>query len=126
RAGGVRGDRVGAPARPDGGRGEDARRRLMLSVRELIGDLDVALLAGEAQLDTPVRWVHISELPDPTPWLSGGELLLTTGMALESEDEQHAYVQRLADHGLAGLGVGTGFRHEQVPPALVKAAQERS
>ena len=59
----------------------------MLSVRELIGDLDVELLAGEAQLDTPVRWVHISELPDPTPWLSGGELLLTTGMALESEDE---------------------------------------
>ena len=56
----------------------------MLSVRELIGDLDVTLLAGEAQLDAPVRWVHISELPDPTPWLSGGELLLTTGMALES------------------------------------------
>jgi len=87
----------------------------MLSVRELIGDLDVALLAGEAQLDAPVRWVHISELPDPTPWLSGGELLLTTGMALESEDDQRAYVQRLADHGLAGLGVGTGFRHERVP-----------
>lgn len=27
-----------------------------------------------------VRWVHISELADPTPYLSGGELLLTTGM----------------------------------------------
>ena len=98
----------------------------MLSVRELIGDLDVALLAGEAQLDAPVRWVHISELPDPTPWLSGGELLLTTGMALESEDDQRAFVQRLADHGLAGLGVGTGFRHERVPDALVEAASERS
>jgi PucR family transcriptional regulator, purine catabolism regulatory protein len=98
----------------------------MLSVRELIGDLDVELLAGEAQLDTPVRWVHISELPDPTPWLSGGELLLTTGMALESEDDQADYVQRLADHGLAGLGLGTGFRHEHVPAAIVKAAQERS
>jgi purine catabolism regulator len=98
----------------------------MLSVRELIGDLDVTLLAGEAQLDAPVRWVHISELPDPTPWLSGGELLLTTGMALESEDEQRAYVQRLADHGLAGLGVGTGFRHEHVPEPIVQAAEERS
>jgi PucR family transcriptional regulator, purine catabolism regulatory protein len=98
----------------------------MLSVRELIGDLDVALLAGDAQLDAPVRWVHISELPDPTPWLSGGELLLTTGMALESEDDQRAYVQRLADHGLAGLGVGTGFRHEGVPEALVQAAEERA
>jgi PucR family transcriptional regulator, purine catabolism regulatory protein len=98
----------------------------MLSVRELIGDLDVKLLAGEAQLDAPVRWVHISELPDPTPWLSGGELLLTTGMALETEDEQRAYVRRLADHGLAGLGVGTGFRFDSIPEALVKAAEERS
>src|SRR3954452_21948849 len=98
----------------------------MLSVRELIGDLDVALLAGEAQLDAPVRWVHISELPDPTPWLSGGELLLTTGMALENDDDQRAFVQRLADHGLAGLGVGTGFRHERVPDALVQAAEERA
>jgi DNA-binding PucR family transcriptional regulator len=98
----------------------------MLSVRELIGDLDVKLLAGDAQLDAPVRWVHISELPDPTQWMSGGELLLTTGMALETEDDQRAYVQRLADHGLAGLGVGTGFRFDSIPDTLVKAAEERS
>jgi PucR family transcriptional regulator, purine catabolism regulatory protein len=98
----------------------------LLSVRELIGDLGVELLAGEAQLDMPVRWVHISELPDPTPWLSGGELLLTTGMALETEKDQRAYVRRLADHGLAGLGIGTGFRHDRVPAALVKAAQDRA
>ena len=39
-----------------------------------------------AQPRLPVRWVHISELADPTPLLSGGELLLTTGMALDSDD----------------------------------------
>ena len=38
-----------------------------------------------------MRWVHISELPDPTPWLSGGELLLTTGMQLAGDAEQRAY-----------------------------------
>jgi len=32
--------------------------------------------------------VHISELPDPTPWLSGGELLLSTGMLLKTEEQQ--------------------------------------
>src|SRR3954453_19769736 len=98
----------------------------MLSVRELIGDLDVSLLAGEAQLDAPVRWVHISELQDPTTWLSGGELLLPTGMGLDDPDEQRAYVQRLADHGLSGLGVGTGFQHDTVPEALIEAAEDRS
>ena len=51
----------------------------MLPLGDLIRDLDVRLVAGEAGLENAVRWVHISELADPTPWLSGGELLPTTG-----------------------------------------------
>jgi purine catabolism regulator len=98
----------------------------MLTVRELFNDLDLRLLAGEAQLDVPVRWVHISELPDPTPFLSGGELLITTGMALDTPRKQRDYVARLADHGLAGMGFGTGFAHDVVPRALIEACEERS
>ena len=29
-----------------------------------------------------MRWVHSTELTDPTPWLKGGELLLTMGIQL--------------------------------------------
>src|SRR3954453_6284679 len=97
----------------------------MLTVREVLGDLDVDVLAGEANLDVPVRWVHISELRDPTPWLSGGELLLTTGRALDTPKRQREFIATLADHGLAGAGLGTGFTHETVPDALVEAAKER-
>jgi Purine catabolism regulatory protein-like family/PucR C-terminal helix-turn-helix domain len=97
----------------------------MLTVGELLQGLDVRLLTGEAAIDVPVRWVHISELRDPTPWLSGGELLLTTGMVLNTASEQREFVSRLADHQLAGLGFGVGFTHDAVPTALVKAAAER-
>jgi purine catabolism regulator len=97
----------------------------LLTVRELVRDVDIGVLAGEANLDAPVRWVHISELEDPTPWLSGGELLLTTGLAVESAEAQRAYVNRLADHGLAGLGFGSGFMHASVPEAIIEAAAER-
>jgi purine catabolism regulator len=31
--------------------------------------------------------------------------------------------RRLADHGLAGLGFGTGFDHDELPPALVEQAR---
>jgi purine catabolism regulator len=98
---------------------------MMLSVREVLGDLDIRVLAGEDHLDVPVRWVHISELRDPTPFLSGGELLLTTGMGLDTPKRQRDFVATLADHGLAGLGLGTGFGHAKVPKALVDAAKER-
>jgi purine catabolism regulator len=97
----------------------------MLSVRELLRELDVQVLAGEGGLDLPVRWVHISELRDPTPWLSGGELLLSTGMQLDTEAHQREFVARLADAQLSGLGFGTGFEHRVVPPALLEAAAER-
>jgi purine catabolism regulator len=97
----------------------------VLTVRELIADLDVTLHGGETGLDEPVRWVHSSELLDPTPWLSGGEILLTTGMQLADADRQRAFVARLHDHGLAGIGVGTGFAHDTVPAAMVQEAEAR-
>ena len=97
----------------------------MLTVRDLLERLELTALTGEDGLDLPVRWVHISELADPTPWLSGGELLLTTGMRLEDPATQRQFLHRLADHQLAGLGFGTGIVHDTVPEALVEAARER-
>ena len=97
----------------------------MLTVRELLRDLDVRLVAGESSLNLPVRWVHISEILDPTPWLSGGELLLTTGMQLDTPEQAREYAARLADHHLAGLGFGTGFKHAAVPETLLEVAAER-
>jgi purine catabolism regulator len=97
----------------------------MLTVRELMKDLDVRLVAGEGGLHLPVRWVHITELLDPTPWLSGGELLLTTGLQLDSPERQREFLTRLADHHLAGLGFGTGFEHEVVPEPIIEIANER-
>ncbi len=97
----------------------------MLTLRDLLRELDLRLLAGEGGLDLPVRWVHISELSDPTPWLSGGELLLTTGLQLDTPQSQREFVARLADHQLAGIGFGTGFTHDAVPAGVLEAAQER-
>ncbi|MBA3821202.1 MAG: PucR family transcriptional regulator ligand-binding domain-containing protein, partial [Deltaproteobacteria bacterium] len=98
----------------------------MLLLRDLLRELDIRLVAGEAGLDRAVRWVHISELADPTPWLSGGELLLTTGMNLATPDAQREFVARLAAHDLAGLGLGVGFAHAEAPQALREAAAKLS
>ncbi len=94
----------------------------MLSVRGLVAEMGLELAAGADAADAPVRWVHISELPDPTPWLSGGELLLTTGIQLDTEARQREFVRLLAGHHLAGLGFGTGFDHETLPQPLVDEA----
>jgi purine catabolism regulator len=97
-----------------------------LTVAGLVSELGLELVSGAEQARAPVRWVHSTELPDPTPWLRGGELLLTTGVQLEGAKAQRELIERLADHDIAGLGFGTGFRHKRLPAALVTAAQKRS
>ncbi len=88
--------------------------------------LKLTVLAGEGRLDTPVRWAHVSELPDPVPYLDGGELLLITAMKLDAEDPEamRRYVRRLVDAGVVGLGFAVGVNYEQAPAALVRAAGE--
>ncbi|HCA88116.1 MAG TPA: hypothetical protein DEQ61_23215 [Streptomyces sp.] len=78
------------------------------------------LLAGAENTGNPVRWVHVCELPDPTPFLMGGETLLSTGMRLPGRGRLlRTYVDRPADASGAGLGFGVGFSHEAVPEGLV-------
>jgi purine catabolism regulator len=96
----------------------------MLTVRGLAAEMGLELASGEDAADAPVRWVHISELPDPTPWLSGGELLLTTGIQLDSEARQREFVRLLSGRHLAGLGFGTGFDFEELPAAMLDEASE--
>jgi purine catabolism regulator len=96
-----------------------------ITVRDLLDlpRLGLSCVAGEEGLDSAIRWSHTSELEDPTPWLSGGELLLTTGMKLTTSPAlQRAYVRRLAKAGLAGLGFGVGFSFEEVPESVRKTA----
>jgi purine catabolism regulator len=96
-----------------------------LTVESLIGELDLTLVSGQAAAQARVRFVHSTELADPTPWLKGGELLLTTGLQLTSAKPQRDFVERLADHEIAGLGFGTGFAHKRIPAALLAAARKR-
>ncbi|GGO24001.1 PucR family transcriptional regulator [Microbispora rosea subsp. aerata] len=84
--------------------------------------LHLEVLAGRSGLDQPVRWVAVSELEDPTPFLEGGELVLTTGMRLTAEDAV-PYVSRLVARGVTGLGFGVGLTHDEVPPAFAEAAE---
>jgi purine catabolism regulator len=89
-----------------------------------IPGMKLRLLAGAGAADRPLRWVHASELEDPTPWLKGGELLLTTGMGVGATPaKQRAYIERLAAAGVAGLGFGLGFSHDRVPAAVRNAAE---
>ncbi|MFG6191079.1 PucR family transcriptional regulator [Nonomuraea sp. JJY05] len=84
------------------------------------------VVAGADRLDTRVRWVHVGEIADLAHLLRGGELVLTTGVALPEDPEKLAdYIGDLASVGASGLIVELGRRFvKELPPAVVKRAEE--
>jgi PucR family transcriptional regulator, purine catabolism regulatory protein len=84
------------------------------------------IVAGADRLDARVRWVHAAEVTDIAHLLRGGELVLTTGIALPDEPERlRRYVAELAEVGASGLIVELGRKYAQrLPAALVSAAEE--
>ena len=67
------------------------------------------VLCGTGSLEVPVRWVHVGEVADLTGLLQGGELILSTGMALApggaAAADPEGYVRRLHAAGACGLAV---------------------
>ena len=107
------------------------KRTLRLSLVAASADLSDAVIvtAGTALADrmtSPISWVHSSDLDDPTPFLSAGNVLLTDGAqfgfaaATETYD-YNSYVRRLVDAGIVGLGFATHFLHQGMPSGLAQA-----
>ncbi|MGW0558784.1 PucR family transcriptional regulator [Streptomyces sp. NPDC002926] len=100
--------------------------------RVTVGDLlqhpalQLRLLAGAAGLHRSVSWAHVSELDDPTPWLLGDEMIMTTGLAVpRSAAGQRAYLERLDDAGVAALAVSAQLHMPPLRQAFFAAAERR-
>ncbi|WP_186526329.1 PucR family transcriptional regulator [Leekyejoonella antrihumi] len=87
-------------------------------------DLGLRVVAGSVA-DVEISWAHAIELVDPSPWLSGGELILTTGLRMPcSGHEQVAYIDRLTRAGAAALAFGVGIRFNEVPTRLAASCAD--
>ena len=82
-----------------------------------------ATATGDSGAARAVEWAHGSDLDDPTPFLSPGHLLLTTGRKFDGYDapDYRAYVDRLGAAGVVALGFGTEVVRAGTPPELVAA-----
>ncbi len=82
------------------------------------------LLAGGSNLERRVRWVHVSEVADIGDLLSGGELILSTGISLGgAAADPVPYLESLAGAGACGLLVELNDGFREVPAAVVEAAR---
>lgn len=98
-------------------------RQVLALDRVLAGEPEV--VAGAGHLDRFVRWVHVAEAADVGVMLSGGEMVLTTGVLLAGDpDAQAEYIRSLhrAEAAAVVLGLGRAF---PAPPDVMRRAAER-
>jgi PucR family transcriptional regulator, purine catabolism regulatory protein len=98
--------------------------RALLARREL--DLRLASdgLPSEA-FDRPIRWVHSTDLADPTPFLTDQVVLLTTGTQFGDDAGYDEYVGRLVERGITALGFGTEVVRAGIPAGLREACDRQ-
>lgn len=105
---------------------EDGAGALLPSIRDVLrmpvlADVLPEVLAGEAGLDASVRWVHVTETASVANLLSGGELLLSTGVGWPGDERGlDGFVAELVRVGAAGLVLELGQRFQSVPPSLLR------
>jgi purine catabolism regulator len=88
--------------------------------------LQLRVLAGAAGLDRSVSWAHVSELSDPTPWLLGAEVIMSTGIAIpRTGGAQRAYLERLDDAGVSALALSEKLHVPPLRREFFAAADER-
>jgi len=82
-------------------------------------------LTGQAGLDQTITWVHVAEVLDVGRLLSGGELVLSTGIELAraTPESRVAYVRSLSEAGVHGLALELVQWLKEVPPEMLETAQ---
>lgn len=100
-----------------------------VSLGELLSeaDLHVDTVGRVGDLGRPIRYVYPTELADPSPYLSGEELILSVGVPVAGQDSDaiRRYVSTLTDRGVAALLIGLGDVLDELPDALVRACAEQ-
>ena len=83
------------------------------------------VLSGESRLDEPVTWVHVSELMDAWRFLSGGEVLVSTGLELAraTPEAREAYLRSLVEAGAQALVLELVQWLQEVPEEMLQAAR---
>lgn len=99
----------------------------MVTLLQLVAAVGPALVPVNeaARGAVEVTGIHISELRDPTPYLEGGEALLTTGIPFTDAGwDAREYVERLRERGVCALVIGVGPKIDEIPDLLVERCRD--
>lgn len=100
-----------------------------LTVRDLLDLPSVRaglpeVLTGHTRLDSPVRWVHVTESRSAARFLEGGEVALTTGADWPDGQELTDHIGGIVRAGATAIVLELGSRYAEAPAAAVEVCAD--
>lgn len=83
------------------------------------------VLGGAEGLDRPVIGINLTDTPDYYNWINSDELMVTTCYGIRDDAEAlRDFIRTLASHGLAGVCIKPHRFIDEIPPAMIRAADD--
>ena len=97
----------------------------MITVQELLDtqSLRLTAIAGLSGLTRTITWAHAVDLPDPWRWITGGNLVMTTGVGVpRNASDQVVWLEKLARSNASALVVARQADAPELSREMLDAA----
>lgn len=102
---------------------------MALTLKEMIDltqkQYSLQLLAGKQYLEHVVTWVHMLEFTNVTEFFWGNELVVTSGYALQKDEDMFRLIDTLEARRCTGLVINIGKYIQKVSPAVVQYCEQK-
>lgn len=88
--------------------------------------MDVTLIAGEGGIHNLVSWVHMTETPEASDFLEGGEIAFTTGIGLGNETDLNKLIKLMYEKKAAGVIINIGPFIEKIPQDTIDYCNQKN
>ena len=87
--------------------------------------MDITLVAGKGGMENVVTWVHMAETMEAADFLEGGQLAITTGIGLSSNDDILELLKVFYERKVSGVIINIGPFIEKIPEDAIKFCNEK-
>lgn len=100
---------------------------MALTIEKALSELPILssaeVVAGRQGLGNIIRWVHIVDIPELSPWVREHDLLMTTAYAIKDLPEgQNRLISTLVEHHMAGIIIAIGRYIQEIPAEFIADA----
>lgn len=94
--------------------------------KSIVKDYPIELIAGDKGLNNEVRWVHMVENKEISSFLEGQEVVFTTGIAVQTEDDLFELIKENIRNNASAMVINIGPYISNVTEKMIRYCNKKN